>query len=102
MNSTYLQDLLSHFQSFVQARAVRPEDVHVRFSLADGSTYVMRGLRIVPPGTASGFGLIEDAAQQVNSLIVREQHILKVELALDPHEPRPIGLHTEAEEGGPH
>lgn len=97
MSSGYLQDILSHFARFVQDRGARPEDVHVRFFLADGSSYVIRGPKVVSPGAPGGFGLIEDAAQRLNAVLVREQHVVKVEFAGGPVESTtPIGLHTEA------
>jgi len=93
---TFLQDVLAHFRSFAESRRVTPEEVYVRFSLADGSTYFVRGLQ-ASPGSAGVWGLIESGQKgSADALAVREQHIVKVEFAMNPRHQTVIGLHTEA------
>ena len=94
---SFLHDVVSHFQSFAKSRGVNPDDVHVRFFLADGSSYIVRGLKTTAPAASGGWGLIESVAGgATDALAVREQHIVKIELAVNPGEPTSIGLHTEA------
>lgn len=96
----YLNDVLVHFESFTRSRMVNPEDVHVRFFLADGSSYTLRGLKASPPTTSGGWGLIQGAAEHAtDAFAIREQHIVRVEFAVNPVQRSAIGLHTEASGG---
>ncbi|HEY2586782.1 MAG TPA: hypothetical protein VGI81_13645 [Tepidisphaeraceae bacterium] len=98
--ATYLHDVLSHFESFTRSRAVSPEDVHVRFFLADGSSYTLRGLKASPPASSGGWGLIQGAAEHsADAFAIREQHVVRVEFAVNPAQRGSIGLHTEVSAG---
>ena len=94
----FMEDVITHFNTFVQATGVPPEEVHVRLTLADGSTFFIRGLKLSNSASPNGWGMIEGIGTSApGAWIVREAHIFKVEFALAaPPPPSPIGLHTEA------
>jgi hypothetical protein len=89
---------MQHLSVFAKSAGVTSDTVHVRFTLADGTTLHLRGLRTFGVAGGGSWGRIQGALPSSKSaVLVREAHVLKAEFELAPDQHRPIGLHTEAE-----
>ena len=78
----FLADVLKHFQAFAQAAGVAPDQVNVRVTLADGSVLFLNGLQTAGSSAPGGFGMVQGLTGETSALVVREAHILKVQLDL--------------------
>jgi hypothetical protein len=97
---SFLQDVLKHFEEFARAAGINPEDVYVRLTLADGSAFVVRGLKVTTSPPAQNWGMIEGLGKRSGgALVIREAHVVKVEFEPTPKARQPIGLHTEGANG---
>jgi allophanate hydrolase subunit 2 len=91
-----MTDVLRHLQQFADGATVEPTLVHVRFTLADDTSFVVQGLTISPPAHGNDFWMIQGAAvKAAEALLIREEHVWKVEFAAVRGQPRRIGLHAE-------
>src|SRR5947209_3627932 len=96
-DALFLSDVVAHLHAFVQAAGVTPEEVHVRLTLADGSIFFIRGLKLSASAALNGWGMIEGIGPNASGAwLVRETLVFKVEFALAVPPRSPIGLLTEA------
>lgn len=95
----FMEGVVRHLEAYAKSAGIKPENVHVRLVLADGTTHLLLGLKVsgpFPPG-ALGWGMIEGViGSTTEALVVRESHVLKIEFERKVVERKPIGLHTEA------
>ena len=91
----YLDGVLEYLQEFATSQRVNANDVTVKFTLADGSSFTTSGLKTALPTAAQGLGMIQGTAGAGTALVIRESHVIKVEFQLEPDQRKPIGLHSE-------
>ena len=92
-----MNDVVPYLENFARSKGVKPEEIHVRFTFADGSVFLVQGLKLSAPTIAQGWGMIEGAeADAASAVVIREAHVLKIEFDFARVERQPIGLHTEA------
>jgi hypothetical protein len=96
----FLIDVAHCLTTFAKSRGISPDSVFVRFTLADSSTFVAKGLKLTPMSNAQGWMIESALTTTTNALVVRETHIIKAEFDQEPVEKMPIGLHTEARTTG--
>jgi hypothetical protein len=67
-----------------------------RLALADGTHVIVHGLQVRGSQGAHNWGMIEGiASDSVDALLIREDHILTVELQIAPMLRGPVGLLAE-------
>ncbi|HZL37178.1 MAG TPA: hypothetical protein VFC78_17795 [Tepidisphaeraceae bacterium] len=92
----FLADVLVHFAQFLQDNGVTANDVVVRLTLVDGSSFFVQGFKVSPPLGAQGLGMINGIGADARSaLIIRESHVIKAELQIADESKGPIGFHGE-------
>ncbi len=94
----FLTDLLSQLQQFALTHRVPPEDVVVRLTLADGSSFRLACLAETPASGPHRWGMLHLAEKErAKAIAVRESHILKAEFDLAPVVRKPIGFQAETD-----
>lgn len=92
---SFVAGLQAHLDAFVNDTKASPTDIYVRLTIADGRTFFIRGLQIDSSQGGDCVMIRDSSARSGKALIIRDSHIVTVELDISPTKQPPIGFHAE-------
>lgn len=93
---SFLDGVAEQLATFAATRGIQPEDVYIRFTLADHTHALSLGLTVFGPSGTYGWGMIEGLIDgSADAVAIREDHVLTVEFQVEPIVRTGVGLHAE-------